>query len=346
MLSSVFNRKVASGLFSCVNMEDSIMIIYKITNKINGKIYIGLSRRSLEKRKQDYKRRYLSQDYLILRAMKKHGFENFIFEEIDNAKTINELSEKEKYWIKFYNSRNKRIGYNILEGGIDETAFYWRDLSDKKKEKYSKNMSKILQGRHITKHKKSSKYIGVTKHRKRWVCQLKINKKHHWQSFVLELDAAITYDKMVVFFYKNGILNFPEKLNEYKKTNWKEFWIMINKKLQKRGVRKPIKNLCKCGKLKQICSKNCSVCGGKIAWEKNKSKEKMGGYNKKFKPETLTKEHAHWLVWNESIKNICKLFNVCSSTFLKWIAAYNIKRPNIDSYWILRKNGCIIDYQI
>lgn len=96
------------------------MIIYKITNSINNKIYIGQTIRSLNKRISEYKYEHLNSlsynDYLF-RSFHKYGFNNFKFEIIDTASTINELNEKEILWISFYNSTNKMIGYNILYGG-------------------------------------------------------------------------------------------------------------------------------------------------------------------------------------------------------------------------------------
>lgn len=85
------------------------MIIYKTTNIINGKIYIG---------KDVYNHdTYLGSGIIIRRAIKKYGKENFKKEIIEKCNTIKELNEKEKYWIKFFNSTDKSIGYNIMEGG-------------------------------------------------------------------------------------------------------------------------------------------------------------------------------------------------------------------------------------
>lgn len=62
------------------------MVIYKIVNHINNKVYVGQTTRSLKKRW----RRHLSDvnklDYPIYKAMRKHGVENFSVEEIDRAK--------------------------------------------------------------------------------------------------------------------------------------------------------------------------------------------------------------------------------------------------------------------
>lgn len=85
------------------------MVIYKTTNLINGKIYIG-------------KDKYNNPDYygsgLILnKSIKKYGKENFKKEIIEKCQSDNELNIKEKYWIEFYESYKKEIGYNLTLGG-------------------------------------------------------------------------------------------------------------------------------------------------------------------------------------------------------------------------------------
>lgn len=50
-------------------------------------------------------------------AINKYGFENFLFEKIDEADTQEILDKKERYWIKFYKSNNKEYGYNLDSGG-------------------------------------------------------------------------------------------------------------------------------------------------------------------------------------------------------------------------------------
>ena len=64
--------------------------------------------------------------------MAKYGEDNFTLEIIDFADTYDELKEKEKYWIKQYNSTDKSIGYNLTEGG-DGT--FGRKHSEDTKEK-------------------------------------------------------------------------------------------------------------------------------------------------------------------------------------------------------------------
>lgn len=93
------------------------MIIYKITNKINGKIYVGQTINSLQRRIAHY--RGETDDRPIVNALQKYGMNNFIFEIIDKAASIEDLNEKEIFWIKKLNSTDRSIGYNIREGGAN-----------------------------------------------------------------------------------------------------------------------------------------------------------------------------------------------------------------------------------
>ena len=95
------------------------MYIYKITNLLNNKIYIG---QVYNKSIYDRFRRHISEakptsKSYIGRAIAKYGFENFTIKEIDTANTLEELNEKEKYWIKYYNSTDLNYGYNLTPGG-------------------------------------------------------------------------------------------------------------------------------------------------------------------------------------------------------------------------------------
>jgi hypothetical protein len=50
--------------------------------------------------------------------MRKYGIENFSFTIIEEC-SIEDLDNKEKYWIAYYNSTDKNKGYNRTEGGSD-----------------------------------------------------------------------------------------------------------------------------------------------------------------------------------------------------------------------------------
>lgn len=92
--------------------------IYKITNQVNGKVYIGQSR-NIEKRWNQHRTTAFNSNnhnynLPLYRAIRKYGIENFIFEVLEECK-IEELNEKEKYYIKLYNSYFE--GYNLTLGG-------------------------------------------------------------------------------------------------------------------------------------------------------------------------------------------------------------------------------------
>lgn len=94
------------------------MLIYKATNLINGKIYIGMTTKTLEHRVKVHKRDSQRLNTYFYQAIRKHGFDNFKWKVIDTAETMEELEEKERYYIKLYNCfDNKDVGYNTQSGG-------------------------------------------------------------------------------------------------------------------------------------------------------------------------------------------------------------------------------------
>lgn len=97
------------------------MIIYKVTNLINGKLYIGQTTQTFEKRRQQHENsiNYKSCDRMVFtRALRKYGIDNFEWKIIDEAKTQDELDEKEIYWIDKLNTIvDSGKGYNSNFGG-------------------------------------------------------------------------------------------------------------------------------------------------------------------------------------------------------------------------------------
>lgn len=93
------------------------MIIYKITNRINGKIYIGQTIRTLEKRwKQHCFPSSTNRCVALANAINKYGESNFIIEELFRCDLLEELNELEQICIKYYNSLAPN-GYNLRTGG-------------------------------------------------------------------------------------------------------------------------------------------------------------------------------------------------------------------------------------
>jgi hypothetical protein len=93
--------------------------VYKITNKQNGKIYIGITNQGAQTRwlHHLYESRSGS-DFPIHNAIRKYGVDNFQIEVIEVISgDYDYLKEREVYWVKFYDSYNKEKGYNLTVGG-------------------------------------------------------------------------------------------------------------------------------------------------------------------------------------------------------------------------------------
>lgn len=107
-------------------------IIYKATNKINNKIYIGQTTNSLTRRKTNhYAAARTKKDTLFFhKAIRKYGEDNFIWEVLKQADTREELNELECFYIKQYNSNNSEYGYNMTAGGdshSEQSQNFWDD---------------------------------------------------------------------------------------------------------------------------------------------------------------------------------------------------------------------------
>ena len=98
--------------------------IYKTTNLINNKIYIG------QHKKSTFDNKYYGSGKLITLAIKKYGKENFKVELIDIADNLSELTEKEYYYIKLYKSSVKYNNYNLLSD--NDKGIFKHDDSSKK----------------------------------------------------------------------------------------------------------------------------------------------------------------------------------------------------------------------
>lgn len=87
--------------------------IYKITNKINGKFYIGQSN-DIERRFQEHCIKWKTSRIPVDLAIHKYGKKNFSFEVIEEC-ALEKLNEREIYWIQTLDAVKK--GYNCTEGG-------------------------------------------------------------------------------------------------------------------------------------------------------------------------------------------------------------------------------------
>lgn len=89
--------------------------IYKITNTINSKSYIGKTESTVDKRFKQHCSEYTKdrcKDRPLYRAMNKYGLESFTVETLEET---TQSSEREIYWIEFYGTYSN--GYNATKGG-------------------------------------------------------------------------------------------------------------------------------------------------------------------------------------------------------------------------------------
>lgn len=122
------------------------MDIYKITNVLDGKIYVGKAKNYKDRfntHKKTALREGASSSHLYV-AMRKYGVENFICEKIDESFTEEDLCRKEIFWIDKLDARNPDIGYNIAKGG--NGGYTWSKLTDEEKAEIRKCLSIAMSG--------------------------------------------------------------------------------------------------------------------------------------------------------------------------------------------------------
>lgn len=96
--------------------------IYKITNLVNNKVYIGKTAGSIQNRWNEHCSDYCRdhcKNRPLYSAMRKYGVDKFIIEPVEEC-TIEEINDREIYWISFYGSYNN--GYNATLGGEGATV--------------------------------------------------------------------------------------------------------------------------------------------------------------------------------------------------------------------------------
>jgi group I intron endonuclease len=139
--------------------------IYKITNKFNGKIYIG------KRARKKFEEGYWGSGTLITKAINKYGKDNFTREVLEWCETKELLCSREQFYIIEYNCRVPN-GYNIAPGGEGggikgpEHPNYGKPMTEERKQHLSNLMSgekNPMYGKHHT--EESKKKISENAHR-------------------------------------------------------------------------------------------------------------------------------------------------------------------------------------
>jgi len=194
-------------------------------NKINGKIYIGQDRYNNVL--------YLGSGLLLKQAFIKYGKHNFEKIIIERCLNKEHLNEREKYWILFYNSKDKNIGYNITDGGTGGDTFSENPNKEITREKL-RAASKKAMSNPLIKEKISS---SLKKTFANPLCREKLSKsmkkvKHtkEWNAKVGKNNIIRYHGKKINYFISTGIsltgianyFNIPEDKLKNIKTFEKE----------------------------------------------------------------------------------------------------------------------------
>lgn len=130
-------------------LKEYEMYVYKTTNLINGKVYIGKS-------EKEFTESYLGSGVLLSKAIKKYGRGNFKVELIEYCDTVDNLNDREKFWINEYNGSSC---YNIAEGGTGGNTMGNHPNKKAHYNSISKKISETLKGHIVSdeQRKKQSK---------------------------------------------------------------------------------------------------------------------------------------------------------------------------------------------
>jgi len=148
------------------------MKIYCIENIINEKKYVGLTIQTINERyRQHINSSINGSSHTIHNAIRKHGQNNFIIYELDSCDDVEQLKEREKFWIKILETKSK--GYNNTDGGDGSPG---RVLSEESKKKMSE--AAILRFSDPKQRKKTS---NTTKEgMKRWWNDMTKEEQDNW----------------------------------------------------------------------------------------------------------------------------------------------------------------------
>lgn len=212
------------------------MVIYKVTNILDGKSYIGQTINTAEARWKRHQQDALSRqlDTHFARAIRKYGVDNFKLEVIDTAECQEELTNKEIFWIKFYNS---------IEEGYNETTAKEKCGGNTYKSKTEEEL-KII-GEKISKTKIGSLNVNAVPVKCR---SIKTGEEHFFESQA---------DMQKFFNATNHIFISKRCLGKIKKPYLDEWEIAYTDKDYGEAVKSPIsKDLTKVSKCSSITVKN------------------------------------------------------------------------------------------
>jgi len=201
--------------------------IYMIVNLVNGKKYIGQTKRSIKTRFNAHiNNAKFTTNMAVTKAIKRHGKDNFLYGEICKVYNIEHLTLLERFYILYYNTIE--TGYNSVLPDVNNSFTVSEETREKHRVHSNKpeNIKISRQNGLNNKGKKqsfTSKYLGIYKTKKSWKGECRLNnKKYSTKSFKTQEEAAKARDILELKLHGDkACLNFPELLNDYKNNNIK-----------------------------------------------------------------------------------------------------------------------------
>jgi len=283
------------------------MIIYKSTNKITGKIYIGQTTKNLEQRiKGHIKESKIDKNRPFLSSINKYGEDNFIFETIDSADNLNELNDKEIYWINFYNSVSPN-GYNVTGGGQGKKMIKTKELGRRISEglKNSEKWQTLLKDEEYLK-KRETNFIS-------WNKGKKFSPKHKEKIWEKNRDRILQFNKStskkwIVVDKDNNIIRMTGREEYFEKLGMDTGDISRMSKILSQGKNR-----------KRYCGYYCFIDNGETDETILKIVSKLDEfYNKEYKIyNRITQETK--ILKKDEVYSFCITENYDYSSFLRMI---------------------------
>ena len=181
------------------------MVIYKMVNTHNGKVYIGQTVRDVDVRMKEH---FRHSTIVVDKAVQKYGVDAFEIEVIDHADTIHELNEKEQYWIQHYDCIVPK-GYNQCLGGDNSMGYHHKEES-KEKMSVAKKASYIGDGNPFYGKTHSEESRSVMSEKRQGMAHLtdeqvaNLRKSHHTVK-VLNVETGEVFDSVKAAAEKYGL---------------------------------------------------------------------------------------------------------------------------------------------
>jgi group I intron endonuclease len=205
--------------------------IYKITNKINGRYYIGSSiniKNRWNEHKRTLKQNKHDNDFLQ-KSWNKHGEESFLFEIIEYVLDLNKLLEREQSYLDLI-TYDKKMSYNLCKTAGNMLGFKHSDETKKKMSNSRIGNKNSLGFEHSdeTKKKMSNSHFGLKHDDKTIILMINKSKKHNLKSVKYKTKVSDEIKTELLDKYSSGSYS-TRKLSELYGISKSTIWNIVRK---------------------------------------------------------------------------------------------------------------------